>query len=341
VVTSLLTTERRPVVLRRVWLIGMLTGTLAAFAATIALAPDGPEGPTKALLLVTFVGGAGHVATTAWFYTVPAVRAHARANSWRYIWIPVLLIVGTAAVAAALPAEHFVWLLYGYFGWQFFHFQKQNVGMAALAGVTTGAGSVTRAERNAIIVAGILGTAGLLVHPELIRLDGQLDVRYLFPLIGLAYSLTVGYGALVLFRGRELDRRPPLFVAVYLMSLLFFLPVFAFVEPFPAVAGLTLAHGYQYLLLLVLIAGAEKTGRLSLFSLPIVIELAILGGFALTAAQSTHFQEGVGITRAVYGAYLGVVMAHFVVDAGLWRLRDEFPRRFLGERIPYLLRPPS
>ncbi|MCW2930448.1 MAG: hypothetical protein JWM19_1410 [Actinomycetia bacterium] len=35
--------------------------------------------------------------------------------------------------------------------------------------------------------------------------------------------------------------------------------------------------------------------------------------------------------------YLGVVMAHFVIDAGLWRLRDPFPRRFLASRVPYLL----
>jgi hypothetical protein len=30
-------------------------------------------------------------------------------------------------------------------------------------------------------------------------------------------------------------------------------------------------------------------------------------------------------------------MTHFVVDAGLWRLRDEFPRRWLTERVPQLL----
>jgi hypothetical protein len=33
-------------------------------------------------------------------------------------------------------------------------------------------------------------------------------------------------------------------------------------------------------------------------------------------------------------------MSHFVIDAGLWRLRDSFPRRFLASRVPYLLRPP-
>jgi len=26
----------------------------------------------------------------------------------------------------------------------------------------------------------------------------------------------------------------------------------------------------------------------------------------------------------LFGAYLAVVMTHFVIDAGVWRLRDEF-----------------
>ena len=39
----------------------------------------------------------------------------------------------------------------------------------------------------------------------------------------------------------------------------------------------------------------------------------------------------------MFGAYLGAVMAHFVIDAGLWRLRDPFPRAFLAERVPYLV----
>jgi hypothetical protein len=30
-------------------------------------------------------------------------------------------------------------------------------------------------------------------------------------------------------------------------------------------------------------------------------------------------------------------MAHFVVDAGLWRMREQFPRAFLGSRLPWLI----
>ena len=32
-------------------------------------------------------------------------------------------------------------------------------------------------------------------------------------------------------------------------------------------------------------------------------------------------------------------MTHFVVDAGLWRLRQPFPRSLLASRLPYLVAP--
>ena len=54
---------------------------------------------------------------------------------------------------------------------------------------------------------------------------------------------------------------------------------------------------------------------------------------------SSHLHSGACVERGIFGIYLGVVSAHFVVDAGLWRLRDEFPRAFLTERPPFLLRP--
>jgi hypothetical protein len=222
--------------------------------------------------------------------------------------------------------------LLGFFGWQFYHFQKQNLGMVALAGVSRGAGSARPAERRAIMVTGLAGTAGLLVHPELLQLALHAPVRWLFPAAGAVFLGGVAYGLWQLRR-----RRPGGFVTVYLISLLFFAPVFVFSSPYAAVAGLTIAHGYQYLLIVGLIAGARRPDRSTLISLGVLVNVALLGGLALNGASHLHSAGPLG--RAVFGAYLGVVMAHFVVDAGLWRLRDEFPRRFLTERVPYLLRP--
>jgi hypothetical protein len=105
------------------------------------------------------------------------------------------------------------------------------------------------------------------------------------------------------------------------------------------VAGLTAAHGYQYLLIMALVAGGERPGLPRLVSLALLLNIGLLLGTALNLASHLHGSAPAG--RALYGAYLGAVMAHFVVDAGLWRLRDEFPRRFLTRRLPYLLGAPG
>jgi hypothetical protein len=280
-----------------------------------------------------------HVAATAWLYTVPEIRAHVRAHPRRYVTVPLALVLGTAAVAAALTPDAFAWLLLPFFAWQFFHFQKQNLGMAALAGAGYHAGPMRTAERRAIVAAGCAGTAGLLLHPHLLdlTLDHRLDP--LFPLAGVAFAATVGWGFAAVAR-RPAGERPWPFVAVYATSLLFFGPVFVFDSPYRAVAGIVLAHGYQYLVILALVAGSRGVGGSRVAGPALLLNIALIGGLAL--ATAARLGDGAPAARAVYGAYLGVTMAHFVVDAGIWRLRDEFPRQFLTSRLPYLLaRPPG
>lgn len=317
--------------LRGTWLGGTVALTLGCYAAAVALAPAGTARPVPALGALLFLGTSVHVATTAWFWTVPEVRRHMLARRGRYVLAPLVLIVCAALAAAAAPAGTFVWLLPAFLAWQFFHFQKQNLGLAALSATAFGAGRLTRAERLAVTAAGLAGIAALLSRPELLQLTVDLRLRFLFPVAALAYAASVGAGCVLLLR------RPPgaAFAAVYGLSLLFFLPVFLFTSPYAAVAGLTAAHGYQYLLIMALVAGGGRRGLSRLVSLALLLNIGLLLGVALNLASHLHDSTPAG--RALYGAYLGAVMAHFVVDAGLWRLRDEFPRRFLTRRLPYLL----
>jgi hypothetical protein len=324
--------------LRGLWFAGTFGLSVAAFAVTLALAPAAGEEPVRALGWLLFTGSSVHVAATGWLYTVPEIRAHVRAHPRRYVTVPLALVLGTAAVAALLPPSAFVWLLIPFFAWQFFHFQKQNLGMAALAGAGYRAGSMSTAERRAVVAAGCAGTAGLLLHPHLLDLavDHRLDA--LFPLAGVAFAAAVGWGLVAVAR-RPPAGRPWPFVAVYATSLLFFAPVFVFDSPYRAVAGIVLAHGYQYLLILALLAGSRSLGGSRVLGPALLLNIALLGGLAL--ATASHLHDGAAAARAVYGAYLGVTMAHFVVDAGIWRLRDEFPRQFLTSRLPYLLARPK
>jgi hypothetical protein len=313
---------------------GTLALTLGITAALILIAPG--SGGYGAVASVVFIGSGVHVAATGWFFTVPAVRRYARANPLRYIVVPALLVLGTAVVAVVVPPNRYYLGLIPYFVWQNFHYQKQNVGMTALAGVSNQAGSATKLERQCIVVAGVAGIAGLVIHPELMGLTVQPPIRILFPVAAAVFAGAVVIGLLGLL-GRE--RRPPAFVAMYALSLLFFAPVFIFHSPQAAATSFAVAHGYQYLLIVGLVAGSSRIGRAPIVSLGLLVAIALVGGLVLSWAS--HLPHLGLASRAVFGAYLGIVMSHFVIDAGLWRLRDKFPRQFLTENLPYLLAKPA
>jgi hypothetical protein len=190
------------------------------------------------------------------------------------------------------------------------------------------------AERRVLVAAGLAGIGGLIAHPALLQLPVNPRLGPLFPVCTAAFGGTVIAGVALLLR-RPAAHRPAGFTVMYLIALMFCLPVFVFSEPYAAVSGMTVAHGMQYLLLVGLIAAGGARGRL--LAVALFGNVALLGGTALEKASHLHGAGPAG--RLLFGAYLGVVMAHFVIDAGLWRLRDPFPRAFLGQRVPYLVRP--
>ena len=65
--------------------------------------------------------------------------------------------------------------------------------------------------------------------------------------------------------------------------------------------------------------------------------IALLGGALLALASDQFAARPAG--RMLFGLFLGAVMAHFVIDAGLWRMREQFPRTFLASRLPALMPP--
>jgi hypothetical protein len=348
------------------WLTAALTGS--AFALAVALAPAvGPTAdqhaaaagvlvsstmaasPGRALAWVLFVGSSVHVASTGWLYTLRDVRSYAAARPVRYLCLPVALVAAGAVLAAALKPAVVSWLLLPFFGWQFFHFAKQNLGMVALAASSSRVSSLSRAERRVLIVSGLAGIGGLLAHPALLQVPVNSRLGPLFPGCAAAFCVAVAAGAVLLLR-RPAAHRPTGFCVMYLIALLFSLPVFVFASPYAAVSGMTIAHGMQYLLLMALVAaggstnaaavgssnaGAGRAGRIA--GVAVLGNIALLGGIGLEKASHLH---GAGLAgRLLFGAYLGAVMAHFVIDAGMWRLRDPFPRAFLTRRVPYLLKP--
>ncbi len=318
----------------RVWLAATVVVTAGAGAAAIALAPPAGAAAPEGLAFLLFAGSSVHVASTGWFYTVPQVRRHMRCHRGRYVAAPLALICGASAIAAVLPRPVLYGLLLPYFGWQFFHYGKQNLGLAALAAAATRVRPLSSAERGALTAAGGAGIAALLSRPALLQLPVRPPVPALFPLAAAGFAVAVAAGAGCLLARRAAGRSAG-FCVVYLTSLVFSLPVFCFRSPYAAVAGLTIAHGLQYLLLTALVAAGGGGGTRRVVQLAALGNIALAGGAALSVA-SDQLTAG-PVPRLLYGAFLGAVMAHFVIDAGLWRMRAEFPRSFLRSRLPYLL----
>jgi hypothetical protein len=321
----------------RAWLAVTVTVTIASAAAAVALAPAAGARAPEALAFLLFAGSSVHVASTGWFYTVPEVRAHMRQRPARYLWWPLALISGAGAIAFLLPRPALYWLLLPYFGWQFFHYQKQNLGIAALAASSSRVLPLRTAERRALTASGLAGIGALLARPGLLQLPLPAALPALFPLAAVAFAASLAAGAGCLIR-RSRAQRPAGFCVAYLTSLAFSLPVFIFSSPYAAVAGLTIAHGLQYLLLMGMLAsggrrGTQRAARLT--ALAALINIALLGGAALSVA-SDQLAAGPAM-RILFGLFVGVVMAHFVIDAGLWRMRAEFPRGFLQSRLPQLV----
>jgi hypothetical protein len=324
----------------RGWLWGTVALSAGAFGAAVVLAPPSSAAPIRGLAWLLFLGSSVHVAATGWLYTLPDVRAHAAARPLRYVWIPAGLVVTGAVTAAAASPAAMAWLLLAYFAWQFFHFQKQNLGLAALAASVHRVRSLSRSERRALMGAGGAGILGLLAHPGLLQLRvspgaGELFTvaGLLFTVAGLLFAAAAGSGMVALVRRPAADR-PAGFCAMYLMALLFSLPIFVFRSPYAAVGGMTIAHGFQYLLLVGLVAAGNRRETSRWLRLAVFANVALVGGALLSGAS--HLHGFPPVIRLVFGAYLGVVTAHFVIDAGFWRMRDPFPRAFMARHVPGL-----
>ena len=243
--------------LARRWLWATVALTAGAFVIAAAFAPSGSAAPDRGLAWVLFAGSSAHVASTGWLYTLRDVRSYAVSHPWRFIRVPVLLMIAGAAAAVTLTPAAMTWLLLPFFAWQFFHFAKQNLGMTALAAKTAGAPPLQAAERRALIASGLAGICALMARPALLQLRVDPRLGALFPLSAAAMAGAVAAGVILLAR-RAPAQRPRGFCVMYLMGLFFSVPVFVFVSPYAAVGGMTIAHGMQYLLLVSLVAAAAR-----------------------------------------------------------------------------------
>lgn len=335
--------------MRTLWMVltGLATILPVGIAAAVAPPPGEDVAAPPVLALLLFLGGSMHVASSAWLVTNPVVREMARRRPGRFLVAPGSLVVGGAIVGWQLSSPAMAWVVLAFFGWQFWHFQKQNLGMVALVGLSRRPSTpgLSSSERHALLAVGVAGSSALLARPELLNLRRQVGdgLSWLWwPSVVVFVAGT--FAGLVIWFGRPPGARPTDLTVAFVLGFAYVVPLFVFDRPNVAVGSLTIVHGLQYLVIMSFVAGGDPDLFRRTVSFAIFVNLALIGGLGLAAMSRTHGASLGGstgpttaVSTAIFGAYLGLVAAHFVVDAAVWRLRDPDVRGMLSDRVPALI----
>jgi len=339
---------------RRWFILALLASTWAPLAFFIAyglVAKGEPATETAGIAglrtLMLFLSTA-HVPATLFFYTDKEFSNIVRSKPARYIYFPVLLIIVTGLLVAFSPVTTQAFVFLTFWGWQAFHYGRQNVGVYAFVCIAAKGRPAHRLEKLAIdagTICGILGTFKILgfnVSP--VYLHGFEELLYQLGRYGL-----FGVAAFSLFVYARNFQETTLLKSIFFFTLVFFfLPIWLSDNINVTFFSYAIAHGLQYITFMSVVSmnsGPDahrlrfpyrSVGKLLLFLL--------LVGFIFYRAEDLRAFELIRsssiLARSVdflVGAILGATMAHFVIDAGAWRLSKVAQRAYMSKRFDFLL----
>lgn len=284
------------------------------------------------VIALNFVGANFHVASTGWFYTDRSMWSHFHSHPVRYLVVPCVLIAVSAALFHFIDHSLRGYLLFLFFSWQLWHFQKQNVGLLSFIAAGTDGVPVSTWERRTLALSAIAGILGLfsLSKIGLRHLSSEFATLHQ---IGLGVYLLASIAFCIAITKSPALRTNKLRLTCFLFGTSFFLPTFIFTDPISATLSYAIAHGLQYLVFMGFVSVGKQKPIASLITL---LGIATLGAFILNAAILAPDGHEFSYGYAAYGAFLGVVMAHFVLDADIWRLREPFQRGYMRKKFYFL-----
>ncbi len=322
---------RKHAVAWQLFLVLVAIATLFPFAFVPVAAGVVPEGSSAlpVYVAISFLAGNFHVASTGWFYTDPEMRSFFRSRPLRYFVLPCALIAGSTVAFYFAGRSIGIYLLIPYLAWQIWHYQKQNVGLLSFIATGTEGVPVSIWERRTLELAAVAGILGFFSLNPAGPTNLSAEFLVVHQIGAAVYWLVPVAFCVAVFKTPDL-RTNRLRLLFFAFGALFFLPIFVFADPIPALAGYAIAHGLQYLVFMGFV-GAGKTNPIG--SLITLVVIATCGGVILDGWTSAPDWQDFEYNIAVYGAFIGVVMTHFVLDAGIWRLREPFQRGYARKKF--------
>jgi hypothetical protein len=294
--------------------------------------------------------GTAHVPATFFFYTDRNFSHIIRQHKARYIYFPLALTIAAGLLVAFSSINTQAYLFLVFWGWQAFHYGRQNLGIYSFTSIAQQTGAPDRLEKLAIDLAticGILGTfriLGMGVAPDYLR--GTLNALYELGKVG--YLAVIIFGLYVY--ARNFQRTTALKSVFFWTLVLFFLPIYLSNDINVTFLSYAIAHGVQYIVFMGIVSLNTEPGERATViryqnALKLTLIMIVIGIFFFNADafRGIEFVKSnpllVRVCDFFFGAVLGATMAHFVIDAGAWRLSKRPQREYMSKSFAFVLRP--
>lgn|SRR5262245_36089153 len=269
-----------------------------------------------------------HVALSLYFYLDDEYRAFIKEHKPFYVYLPIAVIAACGSFSLVTADSGLVYLFMFYNAWLFFHYGRQNFGLFSFVCISRG-DRPNKVERVAFHVApvGALLAAYPLIPETKLATAFLGDSLYWGGLFVYAFACTATVVSAAVRHGRDT------MVLAYLLLLVgFWAPTFVFSSYSPAIMGYAVAHALQYFLFMFFSASGHRQGaRYGV----LLLAIGAVTGWVLIWLTRERDLWGPAL-QFILGAELGVIMWHFMIDAGLWRLRHNWQRNRVRERFSFI-----
>ncbi|MDA9265640.1 hypothetical protein N9P87_01150 [bacterium] len=285
-----------------------------------------------------------HIAVTLFFYWDARFRGIRQENPFRYKYLPITAIIGSGVVYTCIP-DSSLWIWWAFnIVWQNWHFGRQSLGMYVLVSADVEPGKRTgQTERIALNCSSIFGAIGVIWFVT-DGVDFWHNVSTQLRMFACYGTAAIAFYCLIwgIYRGFGAKR-----ICFLVFTVLFFAPQFLTDNYAIGVLTYGVAHSLQYIFMMSIVAfNVKRAERMdgidpSLITALIFFAILFFGGSIITirAEFGDLAQLALGstlIAKFVTGSMFGLVIAHFIVDAHAWRLRDRPQRDYILETMQFL-----
>lgn len=311
-----------------------------------------------------------HVPMTMYLFTDKHVRSKCRTEWVQNVFIPLSLVTISMFTFLSAPLYLVMTFMLLFVHYQIWHFGSQNIGVCSFSAKASQNRSITLAERRTIKLSTVGGMMAMIstFHPQNFSLDISifpLDLSELLTLSKILYNLgiiltisSISYALYVIVKTRSY--LSPINSMIYLVSTLFFVPVFISDNFFAVFLSYGAAHGLQYFLILgfhSLTNLQNEKIKFTLFRIIAPVFIFLMFCFLLSiiwpnlyifipvveSLVSSFIPYTINDERSlriIMGVLYGVTLAHFWLDQNLWKLRKPETADWIKSRYPFLVKHP-